>query len=790
MNPIVALEFVIEGLEAFVSAVNVANDALEKLKDTALTSVFETVWDKTTTAIGNFAEKVWDVASVTLGILLRDAIRGAIDLLTDLATSAFEAGAELQQVSLRLQGFNMQTLVDAGMEYNEAMTKAIDITKQQLSWVMQLAATTPYDATDIAFVFSMAEAFGYTAEQSKVLTQNTLDFVAAMGLTGLEAKRIIINLGQMAQRGKITTREMNDLARGSLVPLADILKRVAEKTHQSVADLTKAIAKPGEGVDYKLFMDAFNEMIQQEERFIGAGGRMAHTFKGAMENVWQTMRDLIGNFILLPAFLDPIGQRVGDLMDTIGEEKNWNAITGAIERIGLSLQGITTQILDVFFPSTARQTIVDRIVSTLNSISEWFNAHQREIVDFFLGTFKAGPNGKVGREGGFFKDIGKIVQDVTKFVLKLVDAFNTISDWVTKNKPTIDKFFTALGNIISKVFTGITGGIFNKGIDPKKGLEGFLDVLTRIMDYIILHQDDIAILAEDLLKLWGAFEAGKLILNTILGILEGIIGFLLLLPIRSAALDTGLAAVGAGMGITAIGTAVDENKGKIFGFLDDVPKKVDETNKKKIDWAKIFSPESISTFFTNIQTTIDEYDFNQLGHTIMKKLVDGLNNAKPLIVEFLVGKGGLVPMTETELGEPAPWLRIGVKIITEIIKGVVSVEWQLIKIIGEIIAGAFAEAFKNLPVFGGSPEGWTGRGRSAPNSEPSEPAGPRLNRRDKGNLVSTVSNAMALVSVPTSPSSSISSSAVVNNYMNLVVNSAAPVESVVQDYAMMQALVG
>lgn len=484
MNPIVALEFILSGLNEFTSGVNEANGTLEKLagslgtvRDAVGKSVFEVVFENAGEAISNFGKRVWDVASITLGILLRDAIRGAIDLLSDLARSAFEAGAELQQVSLRLQGFNMQTLVDAGMKYTDAMEKAVDITKQQLSWVMQLAATTPYDATDIAFVFSMAEAFGYTADQSKTLTQNTLDFVAAMGLTGVEAKRIIINLGQMAQRGKITTREMNDLARGSLVPLRDILDRVAKKMNTTTAELTKMIAKPGEGVDYKLFMDAFNEMIQQEERFIGAGGRMAHTFKGAMENVYQTLRDLIGNFILLPAFLDPIGQRVGDLMDTIGEEKNWKAITGAVERIGLSLQGITTQLLDTFFPSTARQTIVDRIVSTLNSISDWLKIHQRDIVDFFLGSYQVGPTGVLEREGGLFENVGNIIQNVTVFVGKLVEAFNTVSDWVKANKPTIDAFFKTLGEIAGTVLKNIFGDIFGDVKKPVGGLEDILDLI-------------------------------------------------------------------------------------------------------------------------------------------------------------------------------------------------------------------------------------------------------------------------------------------------------------------------
>lgn len=787
MNPVI-LEFVIEGLEAFVSGINDANDALEKLKYTAPTSIFETAWSSLSNAITSFGEKVWDVATVTIGVLLRDAIRGAIDFMGELGKSSFEAAMDLQEIQFRLQGFNLQAAVDSGMDYNAAMEKSIKVTEEQMNWIMRLAAQTPFDATDVGYVFSMAEAFGFASDEAKQLTEDTANFVAAMGLSSIEQKRVIINLGQMVQRGKITTREMNDLARGSLLPLADVLGRVAKKMNITTAELTALISKPGEGVDYRLFMEAFNEMTNTEVRFQNAAQRMAYVFRAAMDNVYQSTRDIIGNFILIPGIIGPIGDRVAKFMEVVTKPENWDKITVAARKVGDSLGRIVNKLINLFFPSTMDQTLVDRIVSGLETISAWLDTKGSKFVEFLFGTggkWKIFPG--VEMEGGIFENIGKIIEEkVIPFINGLVSAFQTISDWVRDNQPLITEFFTTLGDIVGGIFTNLTSGLFSqKAGEKKSGLAGFLDTIARIMQWIIDNKDKIEEVGTSLTRLWIALELGKLTINIIMGFLGLLLDQLLKLIGWGALLAGTL-----GVGIFSVWAVIDEKGGEITGFFDTLPGKIDETNKKKIDWAKIFSPESISTFFTNIQTTIDEYDFNQLGHTIMKKLVDGLNNAKPLIVEFLVGKGGLVPMTETELGEPAPWLRIGVKIITEIIKGVVSVEWQLIKIIGEIIAGAFAEAFKNLPVFGGSPEGWTGRGRSAPNSEPSEPAGPRLNRRDKGNLVSTVSNAMALVSVPTSPSSSISSSAVVNNYMNLVVNSAAPVESVVQDYAMMQALVG
>lgn len=769
MNP-VALEFIITGLNEFTSGVNQANGVLEKLagslgtvKDAIGKSVFETVWDSAGEAISNFGKRVWDVASVTLGVLLRDAIRGTIDLLSDLARSAFEAGAELQQVSLRLQGFNMQTLVDAGVKYTDAMTKAVDITKQQLSWIMQLAATTPYDATDIAFVFSMSEAFGYTAEQSKILTQNTLDFVAAMGLTGVEAKRIIINLGQMAQRGKITTREMNDLARGSLVPLRDILDRVAKKMNTTTAELTKMIAKPGEGVDYKLFMDAFNEMIQQEERFIGAGSRMAHTFKGAMENVYQTLRDLIGNFILLPAFLDPIGKRVGDLMDTIGEEKNWKAITSAVERIGLSLQGITTQILDAFFPSTARQTVVDRIVSTLNSISDWLKIHQKDIVDFFLGTETWKPFGETEREGGLFKDIGKIVQDVTGFVNNLVKAFNTISDWVTKNKPTIDEFFKTLGEIAGTVLKNIFGDIFGEAKAP--GLEGILETVKLFMQFVIDNKDKISEFATTLTKMWLAIETGKLVLGGLLDMLIGI------LSMKFGAKIVGLFA------------SFESGKGmlKTISFFSDVWTLIMSIGPALESLGKSFS--IFGTTLTNVFSGIKAETFISIGKTILIWVLEGLQSMLNDIRSFFMGgkEGSGLWNQLLDTVDDAKWVDMGARIVKGIIDGLLGGTSSLLSVMGNLGMQAVSSFLGAFGLGGLLPQNWTGGG-GTPKSGGGGKEG------NKFTALPIVNNATALVSIPTAASSSISSANVVNNFMNLTVNTAAQRESVIQDYEMLRSM--
>jgi tape measure domain-containing protein len=543
MNP-VGVVAVVEGLASFLGDIEKINSAVGGIGKSFLSSDIMGIVGGVANAFNNLGREILNVAETALGVMLRDAIEWVIRKLGEIASAAFDAAAEFQLISLRLQGFNLQVLVDSGKEFVDIMTEAKNVTKDQMSWVMKLAATTPYDATDIAFVFSMSEAFGFSATEAKQLTQSTLDFVAAMGLTGVEAKRVIINLGQMAQRGKITTREMNDLARGSLLPLRDVLDRVAKKMGITTGALTKLIMQPGEGVDYKLFMDAFNEMISQEVRFQGAGVRMAHTFQGAWENITQTVRDVIGNFILLPGFLDPIGEKLGTFMDIVGSDKNWDILTNDAAYFGKALGDVITALLNTFFPSA--QSIVDGLSQGLDNMGAWMVVHKEDIVGFFKGigdtirndiipwiTEKLIPtlgdiyswaitNGPV-IWGVFASVYDYIMNKIVPWVQdKLIPAFDEIKKWTTDNKPLIDDFFGALAEIVDTVISNLLG--IGKE-DSREGMEGFLDKLGEVMQWVIDNQDGIAAFVQTWITFWFYAELLKISLGIIWTLIQNILTF-------------------------------------------------------------------------------------------------------------------------------------------------------------------------------------------------------------------------------------------------------------------------
>jgi tape measure domain-containing protein len=764
----VSLVFEIVGLENFLGGLGQANDALEKLvpQGDNIKRAFQNVGD----AIGNFGDKIWDVVSTTLGVMLRDAIEGIISLLGDLISASFDAANELQAVSFRLQNFNLQIATDAGMEYTAAMQEAVKVTQEQMTWIMRLAAQSPFDATDIGFVFSMAEAFGYTSDQSKELTESTMNFVAAMGLSSVEQKRVIINLGQMAQRGKITTREMNDLARGSLLPLADVLDRVAQKMGVTTAELTKMIMAPGAGVDYKLFMDAFNEMIAEEVRFQDAAQRMAYLFKAAMENVYQTARDVIGYYILIPGIIGPIGERVASFMETLTSESNWDRLVASTTRVGETLGVITNKILDIFFPPGANQTIVDRILAGLESIADWLSANSQGIADFFTNA--------IG-------DIASFIQNVIMPAINtFVNGLTTIYNWAVENGPLISDFFSALGNIISTIFNNLVGGSMESA---KGGLQGFLDILKQVMEWVVKNQEAIAALGTVLAMLAGAFIAANVVIGIIVSLLAELM--FLLNPISLAiGLLSGLLQVGL---VLAIGLAYEA----IRGFQDVIQGLIDIVNDL------INTVPNVETGFTNAfqgaYNSVTSIDWAGLGSSIVTWIIDGVGSMVGNVIETFMGIwGGITGSVPT-----GDFFNVGLNIIAAITDGVIAAALGLAQAVINAAVNALQAALD--AVSGNAPAAPAPQAPRAPNA-PANPANPAKPRKpaamgtefwamkpteflagEIGPEFVSVTPASKMAGASSPP---FSSKNVTNDNFNLTIHTQAQKEPIIQDFALLQAM--
>lgn len=522
----VGIEALVKGLAKFLGDMGKINSSLDRVRShgTLLQKAFGTIGD----AMSAFGGHVVRIAEYALGKLLADAIQWVTRTLGELIQSTIEAGAEFQILELRLERLNFNDLVNSGMEYNEAMAEAAKLTKEQLDWIQKLAAATPYDAQDIANVYTLARSYSFNAEAASGLTETIIDFAAGMGLGNTEIERIIVNLGQMVQQGKVTGREMTDLARGAFVPVNDILKRMQENTGLTGAEF-ESFRNTGEGVN--AFLEAFTQIV--EERFAGASERMAQTFKGATDNMKDLVKSMLGMNVVRP-ILDAIGKRLSGFVSLFTDnEDRWNAMVKATTRIGEEM----VKILDAVFGLLPEgEELADGFVAGLNGIADWLSDHRDDIVDFFISVSNTIKNDVIP----FVRDqlipaIAQFVRwilDNKDYMLNAIERIGTfihtyiirtverIAEWVNQNRPMIDEFFKSLVDIIVRVIQNLTGQNVEGGTDF---LGSILNIIQSIMTFINENKTGIADFIAALIRVSIILDVMKTIFSFLIGVVIGVV---------------------------------------------------------------------------------------------------------------------------------------------------------------------------------------------------------------------------------------------------------------------------
>lgn len=766
----VGVEAVVEGLGAFISDMGSINRSMDQLRPqgTLLQRMFEGVGE----GLRSFGREVLNVAEVALGVLLARAIEFVISNLKELISATIQAGAEFQIMSLRLNRLNFNDIVESGADYVNAMDAAKLATKEQLNWIQKLAIQTPYDAADISNVYTMARAYGFADDMARDLTVTVTDFTSSMGLGDIEMRRILKNFGQMTQLGKITQRELNDLAVGALVPVNDVLARMRENTGLQGAAFDK-LKTSGDGVNE--FFKAFSQIV--EERAGGAAADMARTFSGATANAKDFIQSLLGMNVVMPV-LSAVGGRIADFVTELTKEKNWDGLTKAADRVGSHMSLLVEDVMGLL-PST--ESLAGNITNALNGVADWIATHHTDIVDFFKG-------------------IGTTIQTkVVPFIMKIVDGFNTIKDWVTSNKELIGKFFETLGEIIATVFENLTGGKIPTG----GGLEGFLQAVTDFMAYVIANKD---VIAEWATKLFEAFLAAQAI-GTVLNIVMGVIIAIVAPILAFLAILTGLVGVWTILGplLLAVGGFIVTVlvpailiAGVIFLGLVAIVAIVLGAFYLLRE-ALIQNQTAIVEFAVNAIAKFTEFKdqvvakFEELKTMATAKFEEFKTNVMSKLAElgaYIKGRVDYIKFLFTD----APWGRIGRDIIEGVTRGVIHAVSSLVAAVVRAVNQAFDAAMGAIGAHSPS--------RLFMQVGDFAMQGMAKGITDTAHLaVGAMKEAVSAMAMPAlgvpavvqkyavGMGPSVNSNTTTTNNFNLTVNSGAPTEPILQDYNMMQSLV-
>lgn len=372
----VGVALVIDGLAAFQSGMGKADSTLRNLIPTSklLGSAFQWVGG----IISGFVGGVARTLEYALGSLISAAIQKVIGFLKEMGAEIIVNTSELQKLEVRLNRLNYNDLSDDIKESGKAMEFATATTKEQLRWINKLAASTPFDAKNIAQTYTLARTYGFTADEAKKLTSQIADFASGMGLSGTHIERIVQNLGQMKAAGKITGTELRDLARGAFVPVNAVLAKAAENLGITTDQLSK-LRKQGL-TDAEVFFTAFGGLV--EEDFKGATEDMNAVLAVATENVKDMFGSMISLEVMGPIFKTLAGGARG-LQQALFER--WDMIEGLFAKIGEIFAEMLTDIMGLVPTS---EGMADGIVSALSGITGWLNNNKDGIVNWVKDSAK------------------------------------------------------------------------------------------------------------------------------------------------------------------------------------------------------------------------------------------------------------------------------------------------------------------------------------------------------------------------------------------------------------------
>lgn len=267
----IGVEAVVEGLLSFGSDMESIQKAIEGVNPS--TTILGQTFDAIGGMLSDFGASVVHVAEYAIGGLLKDAVEGAISYLGELGSAALTSGENLQTLEIRLNGLNTAQFVKAGQDQTAAMDSASKATKEQLDWLQKLSAQTSFSPDEIANTYTLARTYDFTDEQARQLTESIINFTAGMGLSDEAIKRIIINLGQMQQQGKVTQRDLNDLARGAFVPVNEILNMMT-KNLQANGQAASLLSEPIQKLKDEIagYAEQLAIAKQKQDEYNAAGG--------------------------------------------------------------------------------------------------------------------------------------------------------------------------------------------------------------------------------------------------------------------------------------------------------------------------------------------------------------------------------------------------------------------------------------------------------------------------------------------------------------------------------------
>lgn len=343
-----------------------------------------------------------------VSLSFKDIVKKAVDISIGVAVfkTINRSVATLQNTVI---GFNSQ-LEQTSIGFT-TMFKSANTSKKLLEDLKDFAAKTPFEFPELLEATQRMKALGFEAEDLLPTLKAVGDATAGLGGGKELMERIILALGQMKAKGKVSGEEMRQLAEAG-IPAYEMLAEVLGVSIPKAMEMTKkGVVSSNEAVS--VFIQ------KMEERFPNMMKNMENTWQGATSTIRDNLRFIIaditkGGYEKLKNFVIQVKDLTAKMYDSFK-------------------QGGVKQIYKDLVPSNIKE-FLDPIIS---SISRFYNTLREN-----WSTIKSG-------FGDLLSTIAPVVQKIIVLFVNLGTEVVRVLTYISNHIVVFRNLFILLGTTIA-----------------------------------------------------------------------------------------------------------------------------------------------------------------------------------------------------------------------------------------------------------------------------------------------------------------------------------------------------
>jgi tape measure domain-containing protein len=270
---------------------------------------------------------------------------------------------------------------------------SVEKANRVLSFLITLAAKSPYGIQDLAKALNYLAAAGAPAEALPRILTAIVNITAAFGGSADVFERVSLALFQMAQRGKVVGEEMRQLTNAG-IPAWQIL---AETIGVSIAQAMDMVEK--RQVDAQTFIEGL--VAWSEGRLGDMSDAIMRTWTGAIQAVQEGIQFFLAQGFqpLFQAFRDALVE-IGNFVSSDTLLVEWAArVNGAVQVVVAGLYGFVGVLRDVLYEAAS---VALSLGQAIYEALQWINP--------------------------FARHSPSLVEDVEEGIDQIVDAFGDLED--------------------------------------------------------------------------------------------------------------------------------------------------------------------------------------------------------------------------------------------------------------------------------------------------------------------------------------------------------------------------